>query len=68
MGGYHAGLRTINRGETLHSLRERLHSLNMRLLLAMQNRDEDAQKDLEKQMAAVQLEIGRMCQGGGCRR
>ena len=52
---------SINRGTTLNSLKNQLYSLNMRLLLAMQNHDTEAQEDLKKQMAAVQKEIDRMC-------
>lgn len=33
------------------------------MLLAMQNHDEDAQKDVKEQMATVQAEIDQMCLG-----
>ena len=52
---------SINRSTTLNSLKNQLYSLNMRMLLAMQNHDEEAQEDIEKQMAAVQKEIDQMC-------
>ena len=58
---------SINRSTTLNSLKNQLYSLNMRMLLAMQNHDEDAQKDIKEQMAAVQEEIDRMCLGSGFR-
>ena len=52
---------SINRSTTLNSLKNQLYSLNMRMLLAMQNHDGEAQEDIEKQMAAVQKEIDQMC-------
>lgn len=55
------------RGVTLNKLKDERHSLNMRLLLAMQNHDEKAQKDLREQLAEVQKEMDRMCSGGGPR-
>lgn len=68
MGDYHSKTRTVNRTGTLNDLKERLHSLNMRMLLAMQNHDEDTQKDIRKQMAAVQMKIEQMRLGDGYRR
>ena len=59
---------SINRSTTLNSLKNQLYSLNMRMLLAMQNHDEDAQKDIKAHMAAVQAEIDQMCLGRGFRR
>lgn len=56
------------RAVTLNSLKDELYSLNMRLLLAMQHHDEDAQEDIKAQMAVIQAEIDRMCLGGGIRR
>lgn len=53
---------------TLNSLKEELYALNMRLLLAMQHHDEQAQQDIRAQMAALQAEIEQMCLGGGGRR
>lgn len=64
MGNHHSEQDSINRGTTLNSLKDQLYSLNMRMLLAMQNHDEDAQKDIKKQMAAIQEEIDQMCPGG----
>ncbi len=52
------------RGVTLNSLRDQMYSLSMRLLLAMKNHDEQAQKDIQKEMAALQDEIDRLCLGG----
>jgi len=57
----HSRLGPINRGTTLNSLKDQLYSLNMRMLLAMQNHDEEAQEDIKKQMAAVQRKIDHMC-------
>ena len=61
MGDHHSKPGPINRGTTLNSLKDQLYSLNMRMLLAMQNHDEDAQKDITEQIAAVQAEIDQMC-------
>lgn len=52
MGDNHS--RPLNRAGTLNSLKEQMYSLNMRMLLAMQNHDEEAQEKIRKQMAAVQ--------------
>lgn len=68
MGDYHSRSHAAARAGTLNALKEQQHSLNMRMLLAMQNHDEEAQENLRRQMAAVQLEIDRMCLGGGYRR
>ena len=68
MGGHHSMPSSINRSTTLNSLKNQLYSLNMRMLLAMQNHDEDAQKDIKAHMAAVQAEIDQMCLGRGFRR
>lgn len=54
-----------SRGITLNGLRDQLHSLNMRMLLAMQNHNEEAQEDLRQQMAEVQTEIEQMSAGRG---
>lgn len=51
------------RGITLNDLKEQLCSLNMRMLLAMQNHDEDAQKEVEKQMEAVRAEMDLLMAG-----
>ena len=61
MSDYRPKAKPASRGVTLNSLKTELYSLNMRMLLAMQNHDEEAQEDIEKQMAAVQGEIDRMC-------
>lgn len=52
-----------DRRTTLNNLREQLHSLNMRMLLAVQNHNEEAQEEIKRQMAEVQKEIDRMCFG-----
>ena len=67
MSDYHSKSRPVNRGGTLNSLKDQLYSLNMRMLLAMQNHDEEAQKDIKAQMAALQAEIDQMCLGSGYR-
>lgn len=63
MSGYQSGTTPTCRGVTLNSLKDELYSLNMRLLLAMQHHNEEAQEDIKKQMAAVQKEIDRICGG-----
>ena len=63
MENHHSMPNAIRRGTTLNSLKDQLYSLNMRMLLAMQNHDEDAQKDITEQMAVVQAEINQMCLG-----
>lgn len=68
MDDYHSRPRTSNRRGTLNSLKEQMYSLNMRMLLAMQNHDEEAQEEIRKQMTAIQKEIDQMCLGGGYRR
>lgn len=60
MGDYSTDPMSAGRIVTLNSLKDELHSLNMRLLLAMQHHNEEAQ------MAEVQTAIDRMCLGG-CR-
>ena len=66
MGEYHKSKTAASsRGTTLHILEDQLYSLNMRMLLAMQNHNEDAQEEIKKQTAEVQREIDRMCSGGG---
>ena len=52
-----------SRGMTLNSLRDELHSLNMRLLLAMQFHNEQAQEEIRQQLTSVQAEIDRMSLG-----
>ena len=55
---------SIKRGVTLNNLKDELYSLNMRMRLAMQHHNEEAQDDIKEQMAAVRAEIERMCLGG----
>ena len=64
MGDHRSGPGPINRGTTLNTLKDQLYSLNMRMLLAIQNHDEQEQADVQEQIAAVQNEIDRMCLGG----
>ena len=68
MSGYHSEAQPKARVVTLNSLKDELYSLNMRLLLAMQHHNEEAQEDIQVQIAAVQAEISRMCFGSGLRR
>lgn len=67
MDDYHSKPHIANRRGTLNSLKEQMYSLNMRMLLAIQNHDEEAQEEIRKQMAVLQEEINRMCLGGGYR-
>ena len=63
MGDYRPEVPPAGRIVTLNSLKDELYSLNMRLLLAMQHHNEEAQEEIQKQMAAVQAEIERMSFG-----
>ena len=66
MGDYQTARTSFtSRGITLNSLKDQLHSLNMRMLLAMQNHNEETQEELKKQMADVQKDIDRMILGSG---
>jgi len=51
----------IRRGETMNSLKSKQRSLNMRLLLAMQNHDEEMQAELKAQLKEVEDQI--FCMG-----
>ena len=48
------------RGITLNVLKDELHSLNRRMLLAMQNHDEAEQARITKEIAAVQEKISAL--------
>lgn len=63
MDNYHPASRPVNRGVTLNRLKEQLHSLNMRLLLAIQNHDTEEQERITAQMASVQAEMEQLCLG-----
>ncbi len=52
----------IRRGENMNSLKMKQQSLNMQLLLALQNHDEKAQAELERQLKAVTDQIACMGQ------
>jgi len=52
----------IRRGETMSGLKMKQQSLNMRLLLALQNHDKEAQAELERQLKAVADQIACMGQ------
>lgn len=47
----------VRRGETMNHLRDRQRTLNMRLLLAVQNHDEAMQSELEGQLEEVTKQI-----------
>lgn len=64
MSDYQSKTVPVSRGVTLNTLKDELYSLNMRLLLAMQHHNEEAQKDIQAQMTVVQAEIDQMCLGG----
>ena len=64
MGDYRSKRQPSTRAGTLNALKEQLYSLNMRMLLAMQNHDERAQAEIRDQTAAIQEEIDRLCLGG----
>lgn len=64
MSDYQSKTVPVSRGVTLNTLKDELYSLNMRLLLAMQHHNEEAQKDIQAQMMVVQAEIDQMCLGG----
>ena len=65
MSDYQSKAMPASRGDTLNSLKDELYSLNMRMLLAMQNHDEATQEDIKTQIAMVQAAIDQMCLGGG---
>lgn len=46
---------------TLNRLKEQLYSLNMRMLLALQNHDTAAQNEIQLALEKVQNDIDRMC-------
>jgi hypothetical protein len=50
-------------GVTLEDLKQRRYSLNMRLLLSMQNHDEKMQGDLERQLNELQSQIDAVLAG-----
>ena len=64
MSDYQSETVPVSRGVTLNTLKDELYSLNMRLLLAMQHHNEEAQKNIQAQMTVVQAEIDQMCLGG----
>ena len=64
MSDYRSKNTPVSRGVTLNTLKDELYSLNMRLLLAMQHHNEEAQKNIQAQMTVVQAEIDQMCLGG----
>ena len=56
-----------DRGVTLNSLLEEHRSLNMRMLLAIQLRDQETQRELQAGLDDVELRIQRLLSGGLCR-
>jgi len=68
MSDYHKSKAAFHsRGVTLNRLKDELHSLNMRMLLAMQNHSQELQEEIKEQITCVQDEIDRMSAGGGHR-
>ena len=57
MSGYRSKNTAVSRGVTLNTLKDELYSLNMRLLLAMQHHNKEAQEDIQAQMAVVRAKI-----------
>lgn len=56
----------VRRGETMNGLRDRQHTLNMRLLLAIQNHDVPLQAELESQLEEILAQIQLLgCQARG---
>lgn len=53
-----------DRGVTLNSLLEEQRSLNMRMLLAIQLRDQETQRELQAGLDDVELRIQRLLSGG----
>lgn len=50
----------VQRGETMNRLKDRQHTLNMRLLLAVQTRDTELQAELERRLEEVLEEMHRL--------
>lgn len=64
MGDYSSSRAILaQRGVTLNILKEEMHALNMRMLLAMQMHDTVEQEELGTQMAEVQKEIDQISCG-----
>jgi len=64
-GQYKSKASLVRRGVTLNGLKDQLYSLNMRMLLAMQNHNEEIQEEVKRQIAEVQAEIDCMNSGVG---
>lgn len=56
------------RGATLNLLKEQLYSLNRRMLLALQNRDEEEQRAIRREIEEVQEQIDGLGSGPPVRR
>lgn len=52
-----------NRGVTLNSLKEERQALNMRMLLAVQIQDAEAQKTLRRELEEIEGRIDRLLTG-----
>ena len=63
MSDYRSKAKPASRGITLNGLKDELYSLNMRMLLAMQHHNEEAQEEIKAQIAAVQEAIDQMGPG-----
>lgn len=57
MSDYRSQAQTAGRRVTLNALKDERYALNMRLLLAMQDHNQEAQEEITAQIAAVQAEI-----------
>lgn len=63
MGNDYSKALSASRMVTLNGLKDQLYSLNMRLLLAIQCHNEQAQKEIRTQIAEIQAEIDQMSLG-----
>ena len=57
---YYHNAKSNERGVTMQNLKEKLYSLNMRMLLAIQYHDDAKQTELEKQIHTLQEDIERL--------
>lgn len=55
---------SVEKRITLSSLKEQLYTLNMRMLLAIQSRDEEAQEEIRRQIDELQTKIKHLSLGG----
>lgn len=55
---------SVEKRVTLSSLKEQLYTLNMRMLLAIQSRDEEAQEEIRRQIDELRTKIKHLSLGG----